>query len=245
MSTRSIAASMAQLRQELRESPGKLITAGELVKKLRVVNFDVALDTKTRLESELGPVTCKPECSYCCYAKILSPTYIGVLIYLYLRGQGMWTPKLREHLVEYDKLMTVRSHAGWLMARRPCPFLKVKSFGRGTCSIYPARPEVCAVTFSVAPGDGSKCAIPHETNLVSILDERNLVPYLPVVMSIQDYCPPIITTLPGSVLVAEATLAGRPPPADIASVPFPDDEPDRGWAEREFDARFTTVPDGE
>jgi len=226
---------------------GQLISARELVKRLQIANFDVAKDTRERIESRLGPVTCKPECSYCCYAKILAPTYIGVFVYLYLVQQGMWTNELKKRLAESDREMTVRSHRGWLMGRRPCPFLKEKAFGRGTCTIYPVRPEACAITHSVA-SDASMCAIPDQNNLCSILDARNLVPYLPLVASVQEYCPPIITTLPASPLVAEAVLDHRPLP-DVATITYPDSYPEeelgQGWVEREFDGKFTTVKDGE
>jgi Fe-S-cluster containining protein len=202
----------------------------------------MAEGARAKVAGQVGPVTCSPHCSYCCHSKIVSPTHVGVFIYLYLRRQGMWTKELRAKLVQADLDMTARTHTGWLMSRRPCPFLDEKSFGQGDCTIYPVRPEACAITHSVS-GDGSKCAEVGGKNLVMVLDKNAVVPFLPLVMAVQQLCKPVVTTLPGSVLLAEAAIEQLPEPA-VASIPIPDREPDESSAEL-FDGKYATISDGE
>lgn len=220
-----------------------VITVAQLVDRYRGVTRVAAADAKAKVAARVGPVTCRPHCSYCCYAKILSPTFVGVFIYLYLKHQGMWTPELRAKLVQADLDMTVRTHAGWLMGRRPCPFLDEKEFGRGDCTIYPVRPEACAITHSVA-GDGAKCAEVGGNNLVTVVDANMLLPFLPLVLAVQRFCKPVITTLPASVLLAEAAIERLPEP-EVASVAAPEREPLVKTVEEIFDGKYATVPDGQ
>lgn len=221
----------------------EVVTVAQLIDRYRTATRVLAAGARAKVAEHVGPVTCKSSCAYCCYAKVLAPTFVGVFIYLHLRRQGMWTPELRAKLVAADRDMTARTHKGWLMGKRPCPFLDEKEFGRGDCTIYPVRPEACAITHSVA-GDGAKCAIPGENNLVHVVDNAAaILPFLPMVMAVQRFCKPIITTLPGSVLLAEAAVEHLPEP-EVASVPAPVGEPSAQTVEELFD-KLATVLDGE
>lgn len=219
------------------------VTVSQILDRYKAATRRVSADVKAKVAARVGPVTCRSECSYCCYQKILTAPYMGIFIYLYLKREGKWTPELRAKLVQADLDMTARTHRGWLMGKRPCPFLDEKSFGRGVCTVYPVRPEACAVTHSVA-GDGALCAVVDGSNLVSVVDNDAIEPFLVPVMAVQRYCKPIITTLPASVLLAEAVVEKKPAPA-VASVPAPVTLSALGTIEAEFDGKYATVPDGE
>lgn len=221
----------------------QLITVAEVLDRYKAATKRVAAGVKSKIAARVGPVTCRPECSYCCYQKILTSPYMGIFIYLYLKREGKWTPELRAKLVQADIDMTARTHKGWLMGRRPCPFLDEKSFGRGVCTVYPVRPEACAVTHSVS-GDGALCAVPGGNNLVSVVDSDAVEPFLIPVMAVQRFCKPVVVTLPASVLLAEAAIEKKPVPS-VASIPIPVDQAVLRNVEAEFDGRYATVPDGE
>lgn len=223
------------------------MTVTELVNRYKDATRQVAASSKGAVEKQVGAITCRPKCSYCCYQKILAPTFVGAFIYLYLRRQNMWSTDLRAKLAAADRDMTARTHRGWLMNRRPCPFLEEESFGRGSCTIYPVRPEVCAITYSVA-GDGRKCAVPGEKSLVSAIGNADVVPFIPLALAAEGLgrgnMTSRLTTLPAAVLLAEAALERLPAPT-VAGIPAPGprDAPGRNL-EEEFDA-LATVPDGE
>jgi Fe-S-cluster containining protein len=221
----------------------KLISVAQLLRHFRVTTFDFAQFVRRGAVEKVGPVSCSPECAYCCYQKIVGPTFVGVMIYLYLRHERMWTPALRARLVEADRQMTARTHRGSLMARRPCPFLKEQSFGRGACSIYPVRPSACGSTFSVTK-DPTRCAEVDTSNQFTINSDAATATLLPFVMATARWAEPaVITTLPGSVLLAEARVEGLPEP-ELLRLEMPRDEGAADWVEREFDS-YATVPDGE
>jgi Fe-S-cluster containining protein len=219
----------------------EVVTVADLVDRYRKTTRLVAAGAKARVAELAGPITCRPTCSYCCYAKILAPGFVGVFVYLHLRREGQWTSKLRDKLVASDRDMTVRTHRGWLMARKPCPFLEEEEFGRGTCSIYAVRPEACAITYSVS-GDGAKCAIPGGNNLVTVLDNNALLPFVPLVSAVASFGGDAVTTLPASVLLAEAAIERLPRP-DVASISS--QIASNETFEDAFDEKFATVPDGE
>jgi len=108
----------------------------------------------SELETEVRPLaSCLKGCHNCCYHPVLVTILEGLHIYGWLVEQHLWTTELRNRLSEHSDHTFGLSLPVWLMSRIACPLLD-----GGLCSIYPARPFACKITFST--GDPEDCD-PH------------------------------------------------------------------------------------
>lgn len=170
---------------------------------------------------ERGPVTCSEGCAYCCYQKILAHAAVGAAVYLHLLDAGRWTSVMREALAESDRAQTADSHGRWVIRRIPCPFLAERSFGKGRCTIYSARPDGCRYLFSFTKRP-EKCAAPKGQSTLLIIPDggpgqhppREVLVRERLLMEVSNMLGARwdIFTFPGSILYAEALIEGLPDP---------------------------------
>jgi Fe-S-cluster containining protein len=198
----------------------RLVTVRQMLRVVRERLYDVHEHGRRAIERDRGrPPTCKPDCAYCCYAKILVSVADGLVIYLSLRSQ--WSPALEKKLLTADRELTAHSHAEWLPLRKPCVFLRERAFGSGSCSIYPVRPLACATTFSVT-ANPADCAQPGGAELAAVVSQKfndsfaQMMANIAVSFGESEW---LIFTLPGAVLYARALVENLPPP-DVHRIPL-------------------------
>lgn len=167
-----------------------------------------------RPEAGEREVACTSSCAWCCHIKLITDVLDGLVVYHYLTLQGRWSRGLRLALLKADAELCRFTHEECLKMLLPCVFLDrgvTQASTAGKCSIYPARPLACSVTFAYTigrelcgrvGGHASFQAVPNTPNQYA-LTRRAILEY--------DLRPDYYT-LPGAVLIAEAICNNRSRP---------------------------------
>jgi Fe-S-cluster containining protein len=197
----------------------KLIPATDLLRAVYETTASLSGHVRAKVSAEIGPVTCKQGCSFCCYQKVLVTAAAGTLIYLHLKQAKMWGPEMIAYLSKTDRIMTSHSHEEYAAKRLPCPFLRESGvLGRGECGIYQARPFTCATTVSVTT-DPAKCLSTGDTADAQIWLVSPDVERLGAAIAEESLgdrgLVDLLCTLPGSVLVGAALYEKRGLPREI------------------------------
>ena len=189
----------------------------------------------TLQHAEGRAIACGDSCAWCCHIKLITDLLDGMVAFRWLLKQGRWTSGLRLALLKADAELCRFTHAECLKMLLPCVFLDhgaSQASTTGKCSIYPARPLACGVTFAYLPGQelcgrvGGKAsfqAVPNTPDQYE-LSRRAIKQY---------GLKPEYMSFPGAVLTAEADHLGRSRP-DIARVTLVGD----GLSTRHVDELF-------
>jgi len=196
----------------------ELINSKSLLKLVRPMIFDIAVEERRNYEEAIGPVTCKRGCAYCCYQKQLAHFFEGAVIAAYLEENKLWTADLENRLRWADKALTESTHLHWVKQNVPCVFLKEKAHGVGECTVYQVRPLSCAITLSTNT-DPRDCQHEDSTVLKDVSPTQVRILELKAAMERGNEEPLMLYTLPGAVLYARAKVMGLPLP-DVHHVPM-------------------------
>lgn len=151
---------------------------------------------------------CHPGCIDCCtHQHVLVDAVDGMVAFNYLRHYQRWNDDLKEQLIAEDRIVSKSVAAGY---NRPCVFLD-----NGLCSIYQARPSCCGYCFGTQSKD---CTSSGSVFTILQQDEFHAKASKAFIDLLQ--LPPLLYTLPGSILAAERLLEGMPPP-DVWSTSLP------------------------
>lgn len=136
-----------------------------ILAQARLKQTEVSVGFQQRTDHE--GITCRKGCHNCCYHPISISIIEGVLLYLTLKQEGLWSSSLKKRCEERADLVTGLAPEPWMLAKIACPLLE-----GGLCLAYRSRPLVCRTT--VSTGLPELCD-PHrfslETPLVSRREE--------------------------------------------------------------------------
>ena len=202
----------------------KLAVAREVPGEEALDELSTALDDAGRQAREAarrearnqgaGDVTCRMGCAWCCHQKILATATEGAAIYVSLKSGGRWSDDLVAALRHADQRLTATTHRETLQRAIPCVFLNREGLepGRGTCSVYSARPLGCRSWFSLEPY--IRCADPDGPGFLAVPQEEVGMRLVSLIRDFETAFGSDVAsfTLPGAVLYAAAKLEGEPDP---------------------------------
>jgi Fe-S-cluster containining protein len=159
-------------------------------------------------------IACTSGCAWCCHVKLITDVLDGLVAYRYLVTQGRWNRGMRLALLKADAELNRFTHAECLRMLLPCVFLDhgvSQASVTGKCSIYPARPLSCSVTFAFTPGRELCGRVGGHASFQAVPNTPDQ--YALTRRAIREYeLKPDYYTLPGAVLVAEAIAENRSRP---------------------------------
>lgn len=192
------------------------ISLEEAINRLTNLRFSTYAGLRGYIEKTKGELTCGDNCSHCCYQKIAVSAADGAAIYKFMVDCEAWNSEWPERLREADKQIAQYSHADWLAKKVPCVFLKDvgEGPGRGTCTVYPARPPGCGLMFSQTDNP-EKCADVGGQDTFQVVPGREVggsIHRISEVVARSFKAQHWVFTLPGSVLYAYCFANGLDDP---------------------------------
>lgn len=177
-------------------------------------------------------ISCRPGCARCCHAKIILHPMDAMIVYLFLREEGRWTPEWiwTDILEAAETRYAALSHSEFMGGHVPCVFLDSSSPGRGECTIYPARPLACRATFSFEDPERCWDAMATTAFQLAVRDMSSALAECYRILTMKAGTTDIMT-LPGAVLYAAAVFEKRPLP-DVVRMPPGGDVPGEHLAAR-------------
>lgn len=127
----------------------------------------IAEDFHTQLTADETQLSCRKGCSHCCHHPVFISLFEGLLLYQWLKKEGLWSSGLKKELNRVSHLVVGLPVETWMAADIACPLLK-----DDLCIAYKGRPFVCRTTYSSGVPD--QCH-PHRfgtgTAIVPRMDE--------------------------------------------------------------------------